>query len=284
MKILLAIPFYSLGTCGLFLLKAVLSLGHVVKVWDYRRSHNPPKGWYDLAICWTTQPIHGKLVHVKKKILLYPDDDNWWAEHDVSRHIDNLKDHYDFVYTLNKIRGFNWLPMGYDPDLHKSMNISHVTYTSFIGTLRDEKRKKFIEDIGRTGTSIDVYGNNWDIWNSKGPVYYDDFVRVVCSSLLVVNQHYSEIGPSTKDIEIAAIGGGLLISDDCPGVRQALPSVPIYKDVDELVDLIVYYKERPLEAKELADKVKSEALKFSYEKQVKKVIAKARESMISGSG
>lgn len=273
MRVLLAVPYYSLGTCGLFLVKALGELGHHCVIWDYRRMSRPPTVECDVVLAWTTEILNFGVNQQCKKILLYPDDTTFWERTDQSRSIDVVWNSYDRVFTVNKIDGFEWLPLGCDPDLHRKVDVPLKYDVLFIGTLRDPGRKKFIDKFRMSipeSWSFKVFGNNWDISGSSGPVYYDDFVREVCSASVVLNQHYN-LGPSTKDFEIAACGGGSLLSDDVPAVREALPSVLTYSDVGDAVEKCKRLVGGSLLRKELAGRLQGEAYRYSYRKQLARV-------------
>jgi len=271
MKILLCAPYYSTGSCALFLLKALIELEHQVLIWDYRIMDKPKTWDYDLALVWGTAPIHDRLNKDKKKILLYPDDWTFWKANDPKREISALAPFYDKVYTINVGKEYSSLPMGADPDLHKPINLPKKIKVLFIGTYRSMERYILVQKLKEAfNDDFKYYGNGWGA--NIGPAYYADFVQTVNSAEVVINEHWNT-SPSTKDIEIAACGG-LLISDLREGVRLFFPSAPTYTSPEDCIIKAKYYLDHPGEAIELRKQIWQEAQGLLYSAQLSKILTK----------
>lgn len=268
MKILLASPYYSEGTCGLFLLKALLQLHHEVTIWDYRIMQSPPNEEYDIALHWGTGILEFP-KSCKKKILIYPDDWTYWRENAKKRDIETIAPFYDKVFTINMNKDYAWLPMGYDPDLHRPLPCQKQIKVLFIGTNRSMPRYLLIQKLKAAfGQDFQYFGNGWG--PEIQPKYYRNFVTLINSAEIIINEHWNT-APSTKDMEIAACGG-LLISDNREGVKMLLPSVPVYNTPEEAIAKIKYYLDHKGEAFEIKNRLMKEVQDYSYINQLSKII------------
>lgn len=279
LRVLVVIPFFSEGSCGLYVVKALAELGHVPIIWDYRAMQDPPDVDYDVALVWASEPIPDKLRKDRKKVLIYVDDPTWWEQHDASKRVDVLAEHYDFLVTVNRCPGFEdaWMPMGADLDVLRPLDVADDRKVDcvFIGTLRDEDRRDFVFAVaGRLkekGLSFRIYGNGWPSGLASPPAYFQIFNMACNYAKTVLNQHFN-IGPSTKVFEIAAAGGGVMITDRKDAVLGCLPDVPVYGSVDEAVALIEFYV-RDVEARRAkAAALRAAAAAYSYKNQLGRIL------------
>ncbi|MDO8623113.1 MAG: hypothetical protein Q7R52_02610 [archaeon] len=285
MKILLIGNLYSRpGTSCIFVLKALINLGHEVKVWDPINYEKPPEGIYDIALSWSNKKHDMDLINAKRKILYYLEDAEYAANqsnYPLIEMFEHFKDHDEF-YTMNKIPGYedHWLPMGADPDQFKPMN-SNIFEKNvlFLGTFRGKEREEFINEVRNklkiSGFNLKIIGNGWinhEGWLGQA-LYLNDLNYAINSFKITINKHIGNLSPSQKVHQLICNGSTLFLSDDKEAYKECYPKAPVYKDVNELCNLIYYYFEREEERLKIVNIMREKAIKdYTYEKQLNKII------------
>lgn len=290
MRILVAAPFFQEGSTALFLFKAVAALGHVPVVWDYRHMRRGAVPDYDVALVWAAGNLADYLRADRPRVMLYLDDPTYWERYDRSRTLQAVMGRFDFLFSQDKIPGFEdlWMPMGSDTDvffpLEDDAEIAgaggKVFDVSFIGTARGKARTDFVVELKRRcdaeGLRMAIFGNGWDEFGIRTrAVYFREMNRVMNASKVVINEHWN-LAPSTKAFEIAACGNTVFLSDDREAVRECLPGVKTYRDVDGAVDVIRHYRDSwdSSEARAYAARMREASQKYSYEAALGRILEK----------
>jgi len=184
------------------------------------------------------------------------------------------------VFTVNKVGGYNWLPLGCLKDVHGKINSTddmkryYGSDVVFIGTKRDTREKlcKYIFDHLDKKYTFKIWGNDWHgLYPEPKPAYYYQYASVMSNCKIVVTEHYKN-APSTGDCEKPAFGGALMITDHSL-IKEEYPTIPLYNNFEELMDIIHYYLEHEDERKKIVEENQHIAFrKFDYETQLKKMI------------
>ena len=269
MKILVAAPFLSLGSCALYIFKALADLGHVPIPWDYR-SMLPLNDWeYDFALVWGTDPqIIRHLRGDRPKILWYPDDPYYWSNTERNEHriLETMAKVYDRTLTLLPVKGYEWLPAGCDRQIHFSQAKEREGVV-FIGTCNSNLRRQLVYELSKH-LKFPIYGNNWRTdffkdWDEQTgyddshmdikdqAAYFGQFRMLVDRAKVIIVDHHIT-GLSTKTFEVAGVGGALMVMDDKPGNTLMFPSAPTFRSVEECVRLVKYFLDPANEAERAA--------------------------------
>ncbi len=273
MKILLVANVFSEGCTGLLVLKNLNQMGHTVSIWDTRISVIPPPGEFDLSITWTNETPDISLIKSKIKILYYLEDTDYIGMIEDKYKIENQIRGYDYFYTMNLLQGYedHWLPMGADEEVFYSITMPIMGDVLFIGTARDDRRKKIITDIQQKlheqNINLWVMGNGWeDTDHNVGKAYYfNNMAKIVNSFKIVINLHIYGNSPSDKVHNINGCGGALLINDSKQGYNLCYPNSPVWMAEDDLIEKIQYYLTHEDKRKEKVTELQNRAnTYFSY--------------------
>jgi len=268
MNILLITPLYSTHyDAGWFWLRALNQLGHSVQVWDYRLDVDPPPFFHYPEV---TLVLKGETIDPRKlpspKAVYWPDD------LERTPGIEKVLQHYDKVFTPVRPTPdwMEWLPTGWDPAVHKNLNISRDVETIYVGTANSEYKIKMVEKIWPEK----VHGNGWREWYP--PVYLHELVQVLNRGRILIDVHQSPtVGLNRKFFEM--ISCGFTITDRVPGMEEilgwGLTHQVSFTSSDEAKELIRYYLERPREREEVWLLQREKIQEYTYEKAVKRILS-----------
>jgi len=223
-RILVATPFMSGHyDAGLFWVKAMTNHGHSVYLWDYRLQPVMPKVVADLTIVFKGESINPeRLSH--PRFCYFPD---WFSRFPG---IESQLIQYDKVFTpvCPTPSWAEWLPSGWDPDVHRDLQLHRIKDAFYIGTANSPYKKDMVKGI----YPYYIFGNGWDdeeIWGKtcgdrvthiiNPPVYLHDFVQVANQAGILIDIHQEKtIGLNRKCFEMAACGP--TIYDAVPGIED----------------------------------------------------------------
>ena len=276
MRILLATPYIvGEGDTGKLWAKALLELGHSLILWDFRLNREPPSYDYDLCIVIKGDTISEDVLRKLKspKIYYFNDDPNVNQQVQILRRVSK---YFDKVYTLNKIEGYSWLesewlPLGYDPDIHRDWNFTRSCKVLYMGTNNCKKKEKYCRYIKPV-----IFGNGWQgvLINSYAPQYFLYYSKTLSQAQVALNILATETGPNRKFFEIP---------NSAFMLTTWFNSITEFYD-DELIEKTTFTNEK--QGKELCDyyvenederlrlwKKQKEAIKpYTYKNQIKKIL------------
>jgi len=267
MNILLATPLYSTHyDAGWFWLRALNQLGHSISVWDYRLDENPPPFTHYPGV---TIVLKGETIDPRR--LPSPKAVYWPDALERTPGVEEVLEHYDKVFTPVRPTPDNmeWLPTGWDPAIHRDLQIKRRD-TMYIGTCNSDYKRDMIEAI-RPDL---VHGNNWD-YGYLPPVYLHDFVHCANEAKILIDIHQSPtVGLNRKFFECIACG--FTIVDKVPGVEdilgEELADQVSFETPKEAKELIRYYLDRPEERNEVWQLEQEKIQEFTYEKAVERIL------------
>lgn len=212
---------------ALYLERAFRSLGATVAGADLRTGRTwGTSGWHPtlfLVIKGRDIPYdlapRMKQAHNCTTVLYFPDP---LEDHDNEKWVTANRGFYDHIFlacwypkeVLEKLDA-HWLPVAYDPSIHYGPVLESPGSENkvvFVGT--DRPGRSWIRDI----PDIRIFGNEWD--PSIKDIYLEEKMRVYRASKIILNHHYLARGPNHRFFEALASGGGLLLSDTCPGMEE----------------------------------------------------------------
>ena len=283
LRILLATPLYSAHhwDSGHFWLKAFNSLGNYVRIWDYRLELDTPVGQWDFTLIM-------KGESVDPETLPHPRFCYWPDALDRTPSIETLLAKYDKVFTPVRPTpaDMEWLPSGFDPDIHHYNGAKKDIPSLYIGTNNGQRKIDFLKKIR---PSI-IAGNNWggvaeqinDGYTQPIrlllPQYLHDFVALASRAQVLINIHQGPqvpVGVNRKLFECCACG--LTISDRVPGVVEILgpdlAQLVTFDTPQEGRELLEYWSDRTQEERdEIWGKEKKAIEPFTYVEGVKRIL------------
>lgn len=278
MKVLLATPLYSQHyDSGHFWLKALNDLGHSVIVWDYRLQPAPLKREpWDLTLVLKGENLDPRLLPTPK-VCYWPDDLGRTPG------IESILRYYDKVFTPVRPTPDNmeWLPTGWDPDIHVDRQIERGIPSLYIGTNNSPYKKDMVDGIW---PSV-VAGNGWEseavvvkIGLSRRDLpshYLHDFVYLANVAEILIDVHQSpHVGLNRKLFEMIACGFTLV--DRVPGVEEllgfGLTNQVSFRTADEAKELIQYYLTRPGERGEVWRQERERIVRYTYLEAAKRIL------------
>ena len=146
------------------------------------------------------------------------------------------------------------IPWACDPKFHKKIEIEKKYNISFIGTAYLERRK-IIRNLGE----VDVFGDFWYGFgaHSHPPTFGEDFVKTINQSRINLNLQakvsVEADAPTMRTFELAGCGA-FQISDYMDSMKKYFPMVPTFKAINELKELIEYYKNNEFEKNDISEK------------------------------
>jgi len=186
--------------------------------------------------------------------------------------IEEVLRYYDKVFTsVRPTPGWmEWLPTGWDPAIHKDLNINRGLETIYVGTANSQYK---VGTIRRIRPDL-VYGNGWNLGPEFGPKYLHDLTYTLNNAEILIDVHQSpNVGLNRKLFEMIACGFTLV--DRVPGVEEilgwGLTHQVGFANPDEAKELIRYYLERPKERGEIWRLEREKIQEYTYEKAVEKV-------------
>jgi len=250
-----------LETLGLFYLRALRSLGHRVHVWDPRRMPTQPKMAVKPDLTIVIKEFVNPKALPRPRVYVFPDQT---MHEDYSARLDEVAPLYDHVFfcmvhekeVMNRY-GASLLPFAMDPEIHRPISTRKTIDVSFVGTNRP-RRMELVGCLAEHGVKIKIWGNNWptNTPNYVGKaIYLDEKRRVYNSSKIVLNAHYL-IGVNMRFFETLGMRS-FLLSDKVDGVENLGFEDGVhyvsYHSLEDLVDKIESYLERPLERERIAN-------------------------------
>ena len=179
----------------------------------------------------------------------------------------------DFYYNLGA-KNVVTIPWACDPDFHKKYIVNKSFDVSFIGTAYPERRK-----LIRKIKNVDVFGDFWYGFGAKAhpPVYGSEFINTINRSSINLNLQarisVEADAPTMRTFELAGCGA-FQISDYMDSIKKYLPVVPTFKTINELKELVEYYKANELERIDISIKSMQFCHKFfKYTDAAKKIIS-----------
>jgi len=270
MHVLLATPLYSQHyDSGHFWLRALNQLGHTVTLWDYRLDASPPPTtrYPDVTIVLKGENVNPKKLPGSPRYLYWPD------ALERSPGIEEVLKLYDKAFGLVKPLPdwIEWIPSGWDPAIHRGLDVYRGTNSIYIGTNNSSYKMKMITDIKPDL----VNGNGWEL-KAGPPQYLHDFVYLANRARILIDVHQSPTaGPNRKFFECIACG--FTIVDRVPGIQEilgwGLTNQVTFKTPEEARELIKYYLERPKERGEIWQLEREKIQGYTYEKVVRKVLS-----------
>ena len=281
MRILVATPFLAQHfDAGLYWVRALTNLGHSVYLWDYRLQVNIPEVDADASIVFKGEIVTPELLP-KPSICYWPD------ALDRNPGVENRLKGYDKVFHLAKPAPdwLEWLPSGWDPAVHRSLEPPTGNYPSvYIGTCNSGYKKIMVKEIHPDV----VFGNNWDNrgrenvpdnvpqgYNVGTAVYLHEFTLAANSAKVLIDIHQApNAGPNRKLFELIACG--FTIVDRVPGVEELL-GVELIKSVTfstskEARSLIDYYVDHDEERERLWALEKEAIEPYTYENCARRLV------------
>ncbi|MBA7689802.1 hypothetical protein ES703_98313 [subsurface metagenome] len=242
MKILVVTPFTSQHyDAGLFWIKALCKQGNSVLLWDYRTNPNPPMGYknVDGTIVFKGEGIAPEILP-KPKICYWPD------ALERTPGIEALLLEFNEVFTPVRPTPdwMEWMPSGWDPDIHKDLGLHRMVDTIYIGTANSAYKVNTVRKLNPIG----LFGNLWEDQVGRGspPIYLHEFVKVANKAKILLDVHQSpNVGLNRKLFELIACG--FTIVDHVPGVEELFPEVWdnfTYSTPEQAKELIKHYLKR----------------------------------------
>jgi spore maturation protein CgeB len=140
--------------------------------------------------------------------------------------------------------------------LFKNLNLSRIYDVSFIGR-STEKRRDFVDEIRKKGTTIKTFGSGW---GESGRVLQSDLLRVYNQSKISLNISFASTGDRIqikgRDFEAVGCRSLLLTRDSKEIANYFIPGEEIvtYTDVDDASKKIEYYLKNEDERERIAKK------------------------------
>ena len=190
--------------------------GHSVYLWDYRLQRRVPEVDPDLTIVFKGESISPWELP-RPRFNYFPD---WFSRFPG---IEGLLEQYDRVFTpvCPTPSWAIWLPSGWDPDVHKDLELPRIKEVFYIGTANSPYKINMVKGID----PLYILGNGWDkVYSGQEkkthiPAYLHEFVHVANRAGLLIDIHQeSTIGLNRKCFEMAACGP--TIYDNVPGLED----------------------------------------------------------------
>lgn len=270
MKVLLVTPFltYAWNT-GNLILKALGELKHYCIVWDPRASYIPDIHDYDVAIVQKGETVNPEDLK-SPKINWFPDRLSRNPElHETLKKYDRI-----FTWNLPEHEWAEWLPLGFDPDVHRDFGLERRFDYIYIGTANSKRKVEWIKQI----KPQIIAGSNWEEYglNVYQPMHIPQFIRFMNLSKIVLNVHESAWGINDKTFFIPNCS--FMLIDDIPGVRELFGDKVAdkisFSSPKEANDLIKFYLDNSEERQAAWMKEKEVITPYTCRKQVTKLLEK----------
>ena len=204
--------------------------------------------------------------------------------------------HYDFVFTggseaFEILKDYNlknlyWLPFACDPEIHKQVNLTDMEKAiygadiSFVGTINPHLyhyRVKALEAVSDFNPSILGPGGEFlpddsplkpFIRGRETPVQV--WTKIYAASKIVLCIHYRDpqgkipcYQASPRVYEALACGAFLVVDaqDDVLRLFKDREEVVVFRDMEELREILKYYLENPEERKKIAHRGREKVLR-----------------------
>ena len=201
---------------------------------------------------------------VSNTVLWYMDPDNSNFNDYLIQKIKNSK--YTFCALVKpylKAREIShntvfFLQEGFDEDVNYPMNVPYVSDVSFIGALRNERRKYF------DALKFKVYNN----------AYNEGHSRAVSETK--INLNFTEGGTSDRTYKVLA-SGGFLLSQPWPGMEKDFTigkDLDTFSSIEDLKLKIDYYLSRPVKRMHIAKHGFETVQKFNRTNFAKSILDK----------
>ncbi len=222
--------------------------------------------------------------------------------------------YYDFVFTggseafeILKDRGVKnlyWLPFACDPDYHRPVELTdeeRALYGSdvcFVGSGWEDIypfRRELLESL--VDFNLGIWGPGWESVPDSSPLKRfvrggetppDEWVKIYSASRVVFQSHYRDpegkipcYQASPRVYEVLACGGFLVVDSQRDILRLFNPGedLVVFKDKDELKEVVSYYLKNPGDARRIAEKGKEKVInRHTYRHRIRKILS------VTGSG
>ncbi len=198
------------------------------------------------------------------------DDRNWWLEIERGDRIsglNNIAPRFDLGWT-SATTSVPWywaeggqaifLPEGADTDWFRPIDdVSQDIGVGFIGSHFGRRRKLFSE-LKKAGVTVVVFGDGWEGGRLDDESMLRFFNRCEIN-LGIGDMHYSRSLTNLKgrDFEIPSVGRGVYVTTYNSDLAQCFAlgrEIICYRGIDELIELIRYYRRNQEEAKAIAER------------------------------
>lgn len=214
-----------------FYMRALQSLGHEVVT--------ELEDGIDLSIVVKQHPNPESLP--KPRVLIFSDITSRFEDVYLA-----MAKHFDLIFLVHNEplvdndRVF-YLPVGFDPEIHKHVDMEGVPCTDsvFIGTAHPGR--EFLSVF-----PITIFGNGWEKTRLiTVPLYKEEKCEIYSGAKVALNVHNSGESVNMRFFEVLACRGAIQLCDNIEGPKQ-LGFVPkehyvTYNDMEELKELIPYY-------------------------------------------
>ncbi len=270
MNILLVTPIYSAHyDAGWFWLRAFQKLGHTVTIWDYRLDSKPPPiiHYPDLVLVLKGESIDPRRLP-SPRFCYWPDA----FERDPG--VEERLRGYDKVFTSNRPtpEWMIWLPTGWDPVIHRNLELKREVSSVYVGTANSEYKIKMISEIRPNH----IRGNGWGRDISGPAIYLHELVSYLNQMRVLIDVHQSpRAGLNRKLFEMIACGFTLV--DRVPGVEEILglrlADQVSFRTPERARELIQYFLYHPSSGREdLWRREREQIAKHTYESAVEAVL------------
>lgn len=211
-----------------FYIRALQSLGHEVTL--------SPTGRIDLSII--VKQAGANAVVPQPRVLIFSDLTERFPEV-----YEGMKPIFRKVFLVHNERRVDnkdvfYLPVGFDPGIHKRIETEKTRDLVFIGTYREERA--WIADLDIGGVKPEIYGNGWGEAGVKTKdVYGREKANICSSSKIILNHHYPG---DTENMRLhEAMGYGSLQITDNPGTYLDGRELVTYHTTKQLEREVIKY-------------------------------------------
>ncbi|MFZ5994407.1 MAG: glycosyltransferase family protein [Thermodesulfobacteriota bacterium] len=160
----------------------------------------------------------------------------------------------------------------------------------FVGNARRDGARRAIQELADSPYHIKVWGTGWaglipDKWLAGSYYANQDLNKLYAAAKIVVNDHHEDmrregfINPRVPDV---LASGSLVISDYVTGMEDIFEdSIPVYRSPEELRSLVKKYLCDNAAQKELIEKGRKIAVKFSYSKAAVTIVKHIEDNVLS---
>ena len=234
-----------------------------------------------------------------KLVLLYPDNPFMFANGNSNARVVQSLPLYDVVlswaqmlqpvFTSLGVAHTCYFPFGYDERFFNEIALETPVFdVGFVGTADDE-RALLLEQLAMRADdiTIGIWGNRWcDYFDSKpvlkkifqGPaVYKQVMVALLRRAKITLNpvRLQNHTAHNMRSLEAAA-AGVLQLATRTREHEQVLfvkdASIVLYSSLDELASKILWYKDRPAECAEIAQRAQERAQKYTLQRMLKRLL------------
>jgi len=187
-------------------------------------------------------------------------DDHWMFEY----HGRYWAHKFNFCSTTDKRYFEKYQRLGYsniimtqwaaNPNLHRKLNLKKDIDVSFAG-LNYIGRKEIMKYLEDKGIHVECFGHGWE----NGRISWEEMIRVFNRSRINLNFTTTNYGPvkqiKARNFDVPG-SGGFLLTEYAPALEEYYEpgkEVAVFRDREELVEMIDYYLLHDKEREAIAD-------------------------------